>query len=76
MESTGKCDSLHFYSWAKDSSDRRFYANGIFVPGFPDKQNRNMELKFENDGGFTVFNPYKDTIRLIPPIPCYVKEPP
>lgn len=75
MESTGKCDSLHFYSWAKDSSDRRFYANGIFVPGFPDKQNRNMELKFENDGGFTVFNPYKDTIRLkIPPIPLAMSK--
>jgi len=69
LESNTEYDSLHFYSWVTDSTNR-FGTEGILVPGFPDKQDPNTILEFSNGGGFSVYNPYNRTVTLkIPPVP-------
>ena len=76
LDATPGADSLSIFEWVKDSVSKQFYTNGVFVPGFPDKQNRNITLDYTSGGGFSIFNASSDTINLsIPPVPVAMSKP-
>jgi hypothetical protein len=71
LKCTKKNDSLRFCKWEKNSNEI-FNASNIYFPGFLNTawQDKDIELAYENGGGFTVFNSSKDTVTLrIPPTP-------
>ena len=76
LEATPGSDSLSIFEWVKDSVNKQFFTDGVFVPGFPDKQNRNITLDYISGGGFSIFNASSDTVNLsIPPVPVAMSKP-
>ena len=54
--------------WLSDSATRRYKCEVLYVSAMPDKKDPSTELRFENPGGYSLYNPLEDTVVLcIPP---------
>ena len=75
LEASRDSGFIQVYTWEKDSVSRKFITHGLFVPGLPDKEDRNTVLDQMGGNGFSIYNSSLKTITLkIPPVPIAMSQ--
>jgi hypothetical protein len=72
ISATGKdADYVQLYRWKRDLSTNTYTLDPLYVPGFPDKNDRSEIIDYIHRGGYSFYNDHSKTVTLrIPPVPC------
>jgi len=69
-------DSVHFYSWVRDSSTNRYVLKPLYIHSMAGVNDTMTILKFSEQGGYSLYNPHDRALVVqIPPTLAQEEEP-